>query len=170
MGTSPVNDLAFKAFKKRKKDTQFSLKLTSMIDMFTILLVYMLTNYSAEGQIMSVATPDLRLPTSTAQKAPKTTSVIAITQEWILLDGKKIVNVEQALNSDNLLIPELLVELKKLRHVSERVGEMNVDMGFTGNVSIQGDRDLPYQIIKKIMLTCGQVGYNDMLLAVIKPD
>ena len=74
------------------------------------------------------------------------------------------------MNNNKLLIPELTNELKKLRLLSEKVGEINANMGFTGKISIQGDRDLPYLIIKKIMFTCGQVGYNEMMLAVSKPD
>ena len=155
--------------KRTKRNTQVALKLTSMIDMFTILLVFLLKSYSAEGQIMSVA-PDLRLPESIAQKAPQTTSIIAITNDFILLDGKQVTTVSQVISNNKLLIPELLTELKKLRLLSEKVGEIHSNMGFTGTISLQGDRELPYLVIKKIMFTCGQIGYNDMLLTVIKPD
>jgi len=155
--------------KRTKRSSEVTLKLTSMIDMFTILLVFLLKSYSAEGQIMSVA-PDLRLPESTAQKPPQTTSIIAVTNEWLLLDGKQVTTVSQVLNNNNLLIPELLNELNNLKQLSIKVGEIQADMGFTGKISIQGDRELPYLIIKKIMFTCGQIGYNDMLLAVNKPD
>jgi biopolymer transport protein ExbD len=154
---------------RTKRNTQVTLKLTSMIDMFTILLVFLLKSYSAEGQIMSVA-PDLRLPESIAQKAPQTTSIIAITNDFILLDGKQVTTVSQVISNNKLLIPELLTELKKLRLLSEKVGEIHSNMGFTGTISLQGDRELPYLVIKKIMFTCGQIGYNDMLLTVIKPD
>ena len=152
---------------RTNRSTQITLKLTSMIDMFTILLVFLLKSYSAEGQIMSVS-PDLRLPESTAQKAPQTTSIIAITNDLILLDGKQIGTISNVMNNNNLLIPELLNELNKLKQLSERVGEIHSDMGFTGTISIQGDRQIPYLVIKKIMFTCGQVGYNDMMLAVTK--
>jgi biopolymer transport protein ExbD len=152
---------------RAKRNTQIALKLTSMIDMFTILLVFLLKSYSAEGQIMSVA-PDLQLPESTAQKAPQTTSIIAITNDLILLDGKQIGTVSQVMSNNKFLIPELQNELNKLRQLSERVGEIQSAMGFTGRISIQGDRELPYLVIKKIMFTCGQMGYNDMMLAVTK--
>lgn len=155
--------------KRKKRSSQVALKLTSMIDMFTILLVFLLKSYSAEGQIMSVS-PDLRLPESTAQKAPQTTSIIAITQEFILLDGAKVANMKEVMSSNALLIPALLNELKKKRNLSERVGEISADIGFTGKISLQGDRELPYLIIKKIMFTCGKIGYNDIFLAVTKPD
>lgn len=154
---------------RNKKKTHFELKLTSMIDMFTILLVFLLKSYSAEGQIMSVA-PDLKLPESTAQKAPQTTSIVAVTQNLVLLDGHQIATVDQVINSSGNLIPPLLNELQKKRNISERVGELSSDIGFTGKISIQADKELPYLIIKKIMFTCGRVGYNDIMFAVSKPD
>lgn len=155
--------------RRKKRDTTFSLKLTSMIDMFTILLVFLLKSYSAEGQIMSVA-PDLKLPNSTAQKVPETTSIIAVTDEMILLDGQPIAKVADVMRSNQLLIPGLLNDLKTKRHISEKIGEIHTDIGFTGKISIQADKELPYLIIKKIMFTCGRVGFNDIMLAVNKPD
>ncbi|MDZ7331159.1 MAG: biopolymer transporter ExbD [candidate division KSB1 bacterium] len=171
MEMQPNSTFSFQplSIKGRKKTTHFALKLTSMIDMFTILLVFLLKNFSAEGQIMSVA-PDLRLPESTAQKPPETASIIAVTNDFVLLDGKRIARINEVVNSDKLLIPELMTELEKKRRLSEKVGEIHSQMGFTGKISIQGDRELPYLVIKKIMFTCGQVGFNEMMLAVSKPD
>jgi len=170
MQLQQINDFTFHPLNgKRKRSTQVALKLTSMIDMFTILLVFLLKSYSAEGQIMSVS-PDLRLPESTAQKAPQTTSIIAITNDLIMLDGKQVASVSQVIRSNTLEIPELKSALAQLRQLSEKIGEIHTDMGFTGKISIQGDRELPYLVIKKIMFTCGKIGYNDMLLAVTKPD
>lgn len=171
METPEITETEFHPLRihRRNRSIDVGLKLTSMIDMFTILLVFLLKNYSAEGQIMSVA-PDLRLPESTAQKGPKVTSIIAVSQQWILLDGKKIVPVAQVLNDNTLMIPELLNELTRLRGMSERMGKLNTNMGFTGNISLQGDKELPYQIIKKVMFTCGQIGYNDIILNVTRPD
>lgn len=138
--------------------------------MFTILLVFLLKSYSAEGQIMSVA-PDLRLPNSTAQKSPETTSIIAVTNEMILLDGNPIARVDEVMkDTKQLLIPGLLKDLATKRKISEKIGEIHSDIGFTGKISIQADKELPYLIIKKIMFTCGQVGFNDIMLAVNKPE
>ena len=153
----------------RKKRGVITLRLTSMIDMFTILLVFLLKNFSTEGQVISVS-QDLKLPVSTAEKPPEVTSVIAITEELLLLDGKSIVAVDRLAQDEKLLIPELFAELKQLRNLNERMGAISSSISFTGKISIQADRELPYLVIKKIMFTCGQVGYNDMLLTVNKPD
>ncbi len=153
--------------RRRRAPEQANLKLTSMIDMFTILLVFLLKSFSAEGQIMTVS-KDLKLPESTAQKSPMAASVIAITNEWILLDGKRVVPLAELAASQSLRIAGLANALQDLRAISEGVGTMTSDMGFTGKITIQGDKEIPYNILRKVMFTCGQVGYNDMMLAVTK--
>jgi len=140
-----------------------------MIDMFTILLVFLLKNYTTENQVPMVAN-DLKLPSSTAQKAPEAASVVGLTQEWVLLDGKKMARVSDVLKSDNLLIKNLFLELRAKRLISERLASYDSKMKFRGEVTIQGDKDLPFQLLKKVMYTCGQVGYNNMQLAVIKKE
>ena len=155
---------------KRLGRGTFGLRLTSMIDMFTILLVFLLKSYSAEGQIMTI-TQDLRLPESTSQQAPTTMSIIAITQEWILVDGRPVRRIDAVLSDDELLIPALQQELIRLRQMSEGIGELSANMqGFRGSIAIQGDREITFDLVKRIMLTCGRVGYNNMHLAVLEKE
>jgi len=153
----------------RRKGNTFSLRLTSMLDMFTILLVFLLSNYSSEGQI--ITTPkDLQLPESTAQKAPKAAPVIMITRDVIMLDDKILQSLAEIENSSELMIAPLYQALQQNRSVAEKIGQLDAKLGFRGNVTIQADRDLPFLLMKKVMYTCGQVGYNDMYFAVIREN
>ncbi len=153
---------------RRRKRGTFKLRLTSMIDMFTILLVFLLKSYSAEGQIVTI-TKDLRLPESTSQQPPQTTSVISVTLEWILLDGRPVVKIEDTMSNDAVVIPDLQEELNRLKSITEGIGSISLQMrGFRGNIAIQADQDITFDLIKRIMVTCGQVGYNDLLLTVLK--
>lgn len=141
-----------------------------MIDMMTILLVFLLKSYSSEGQIMTI-TQDLRLPVSTVQTPPRLTSVVSITSQWVLLDGRPVDQISRILQQESLLIPRLQKELVNLRKMSEAIGTISTDMsGFQGNIAIQADRDITFDLLKRIMLTCGQVGYNNMLLTVLQKE
>ena len=91
-----MNMIDIKRKSRHAKKSTFALKLTPLIDMMTILLVFLLKSYSAEGQIVTV-TQDLRLPESTADTRPRVTSVVAVTSEWILLDGRPISRVRRIL-------------------------------------------------------------------------
>jgi biopolymer transport protein ExbD len=157
---------------KRRRGTSstLQLRLTSMIDMMTILLVFLLKSYSTEGQISAI-TKDLRLPESTAQTSPRVTSVVSITSQWVLLDGRPIEKISSILSSESLLVEGLDRELKNLRKVSETIGNMSSHLsGFQGTITIQADRNITFDLLKRIMLTCGQVGYNNMMLAVLQKE
>ncbi len=155
--------------RRRARSGTFNLRLTSMIDMFTILLVFLLKSYSAEGQIMTIAR-DLRLPESTATVPPKTASIVAVTREWILLDGRPIVRNAEVLARAELVIPSLLKELQDLRALTEGIGQLGSVSTFAGNITIQGDRSTPFELLKRVMVTCGRMGYIDMNLAVLRVD
>jgi len=149
----------------RRRQATFTLRLTSMIDVFTILLVFLLKNFSAEGQILSVS-PDLTLPVSSASKPPVTASVIMITPKWILVDGRPLASVKKVLASKKLTIKNLYEDLRAKRLMAESVANLDERMAFSGEITIQGDENIPFEILKRVMFTCGQVGYNNIMLAV----
>ncbi|MBN1996526.1 biopolymer transporter ExbD [candidate division KSB1 bacterium] len=155
---------------RRSRSATFTLRLTSMIDMMTILLVFLLKSYDAEGQIVTI-TDDLRLPESTSQLLPRVTSVISITSNWILIDGRPVETLQTIKADEQLLIPSLRQELSNLRQITEGIGEMSESMdGFQGNISIQSDRDITFDLLKRILITCADVGYNNMLLTVMQKE
>ena len=102
---------------------------------------------------------------------PPVVSVVAITREWILVDGRPIQRLSEITGDETLLIPSLQSELLRLRRISEGIGQLSQQMqGFRGNIAIQGDQDVTFDLLKRIMLTCGNVGYNDMNLAVVEKE
>ena len=57
----------------------------------------------------------------------------------------------------------------QLRAITEGIGGISDQMkGFQGQIAIQGDKEITFDLLKRIMLTCGQVGYNNMLLTVMQ--
>lgn len=172
MAESPFANHSFNLLRRvrREKRPTFALQLTSMIDMFTILLVFLLKSFSAEGQMVTL-TRDLRLPESSSQQAPRVLSVIAVTQEWILLDGRPVLRLSQITPQSPLVIAPLREELLRLRSISEGIASLSSDLqGFRGSISIQADRDLPFEILKRIMVTAGQVGYANLHLTVLEKE
>ncbi|MFQ5648900.1 MAG: ExbD/TolR family protein [bacterium] len=151
--------------RRNKSISSFALRLTSMIDMFTILLVFLLQSFSAEGEIMSVA-KDLRLPESTAKTPPKASPILVVTNEWIILDGNPVEKVAAVMSQEQNLIQPLRQRLAHIRTFSTNLATLDRSMGFRGQIAIQGDREIPFALLKKIMFTCGQEGFNNMLLAV----
>jgi biopolymer transport protein ExbD len=155
--------------KKRRPYTSITLRLTSMIDMFTILLFFLLQSFSAEGELLTVSR-DLKLPESTAKTPPRPAPILVVTNEWIILDGAPIETIAAVRTQPNIGIDKLSRQLRQIRQFSENLGKLDPKMGFKGAIIIQGDREIPFEILKKIMFTCGQVGFNNMMLAVNQQD
>jgi len=151
--------------KPRRKQNTFTLRLTSMIDVFTILLIFLLKNFSTEGQIMSTSN-DIILPVSTATKVPSASSIILISSEWIMVDGRPLESINKITNDKTLLLNNLYEDLKAKRILTESVANLDDRMAFRGEITVQGDENIPFLILKRVMYTCGQVGYNNILLAV----
>jgi biopolymer transport protein ExbD len=154
---------------RSKPKPNFDLRLTSLLDMFTILLVFLLKSFSADGQIITNA-EDLRLPESTSPKPPRSAPIIAVTKEWIMLDDKPLIQVNEIKADSDLLIKPLHASLQHSRELSERLGQIDQRVGFNGTVDIMGDRNASFAVIKRVMYTCGQVGFNNMLLAVYQKE
>jgi len=155
---------------RSKKPSLFVLNITSMLDMFTILIIFLLKSYSAEGIILTIPA-DLYLPTSTTQSAPEPGLIIELSQNSLIVDGTVLpVDLAKIENSDSLLIPELLENLSEKVRWYEQISAVNPDVSFTGQMVLEGDRDIPFRLLKKILYTSGQAGFINQSLAVFQKE
>lgn len=168
----PASKSALKLVRKTRGDKKLeSLKpqLTPMVDAVILILIFMLQSFSADGDIITVS-KELMLPKSTAQKTPKVTVVITVNQSVILAETDPVARVDDVLGSDDMLIPSLDEWLKTRREATEKIGQYSDKTKFTGDVTILGDKRIHFRLLKKIMYTCGQQGFNNFQLAVQKQE
>jgi biopolymer transport protein TolR len=139
------------------------INIVSMIDMLTVLVLFLLVN---SGNMQTLpSTKTVKLPESSAQKAPKEALVIVVNNQDIVAQGHKVASVADAINGDSDLIPGLLDELT---HQAQRNAEIQQAGGASGgDVTIMGDKQIPYVLMKRIMVTCTKAGYTNISLAVI---
>ncbi|MCL4557965.1 MAG: biopolymer transporter ExbD [Deltaproteobacteria bacterium] len=154
---------------REKKHTAISLNLTPMIDMFTILVVFLLKSYSATGYVGNVA-KNLRLPTSTSRLQPQAVLTVAVTTKYILVEGKEVEAINQSdMTSQNLMLTDLSASLKKEADKGLQIEKLsNGANPFKGEMMIQADRSIPFRLLEKIMYTAGQAGYNTINLEVLQ--
>ena len=169
----PVSKSNQKQIRKTRTDKHlkaFKPQLTSLIDVMTILLIYLLKSFSSEGEIVTLS-KDLMLPESSATKEPELTVVLTINNDYILAENKDyLTTVDKVLSSDDLLIPELSDWLNKRREMTEEIEEQSTITKFTGDITILADKHIRFRLLKKIMYTCGRQGYNNFSLAVLKRE
>lgn len=140
------------------------MNLVSLMDIFTILVFFLLVN-SSEVQVLP-STRSVKLPESIAEKKPKEAVVVLVNDRHILVQGRKVATVEQVNRSAGLVIGPLKDELK----LHARRARVNRAPGrpFNGEVTILGDKNIPFDLLKKIMVTCSQADYGRISLAVVQ--
>jgi biopolymer transport protein ExbD len=139
------------------------LNLVSLMDIFTILVFFLLVNSSNVQQLPS--NKDMSLPTTVAQKAPKETLVISITRDSILVQGVEVASIEAALAEQEILIKPLE---KELNFHAEKTPMVAGNEDAQRSVTIMGDEDLPYELLRKILATCRQVNYTHVAFAAMQ--
>jgi len=137
--------------KRAKNSVGFNL--VSLMDIFTILVFFLLVNSSSEQVLPNLKV--LQLPESVAEQKPRQVLRVMVTQEAILLQDRNIVGLESVKRSGEKLIPELVAALQNQRKQGKEV-------------MIMADKDIPYKVLKKVMLSCSQAGFSKISLPVVQ--
>ncbi len=148
--------------RNHKRNKQSALNLVSLMDIFTILVFFLLVSSSNVQQLPN--SKDIRLPTSVAEKAPKETLIIAITQDSIIVQGNKVTDIDSILQERKAVIPALV---KELEFQSSR-SLFKVKNGAGRSVTIMGDENIPYQLLRKILASCRQTNYTHIAFAAVQ--
>ncbi len=152
-----------------KKVKNFRPQMTSLVDIMTILLVFLVKSFSTDGNTINVPN-DVVLPASSARKAPKATVIISVNNKYLVAGGENIASVKNIIKNDKLLIAPLFKWLSDKKEITEKVAKYSTKTTFKGDITIQGDRKIPFKLLQKIMFTCGRVGFNNFSLAVIQEE
>ena len=141
-----------------------ALNLVSLMDIFTILVFFLLVN-SSDVQSLPNA-KDMQLPESVAEKKPEETVVILIGRTEILVQGKPVARIADVMELPGNDIPALR---EALLSQNDRVLRREARDDVAGReVTILGDKDIPYQLLKKVMKTCTDSDYGQISLAVLQ--
>ncbi len=141
-----------------------ALNLVSLMDIFTILVFFLLVN-SSDVEVLPNAR-DIQLPESIAEEKAKESVVILIGAEDILVQGSPVATVAEVLNLQGNDIPALR---EALVAQNERVMRQEARDDIAGReVTIMGDKDIPYRVLKKVMATCSASDYGRISLAVLQ--
>lgn len=172
-----------------KRSAVAVLSLTAMVDMFTVLAVFLLQNYATTNQILDM--PDkVELPQATSTKELKPSNVVIVSEEGIILNNEVLENFQEVQGSDEWMIEplkkqveELIAEGKKEKAslgnriqdavVKARVGEdaIKPELDPFLKMTIQAAKTIDFLSLKKVMYTITEAGIAEINFAVMpKPD
>jgi biopolymer transport protein ExbD len=149
------------------------LNIVAMMDMMTIILVFLLKSYSASS-VSVTASEDVRPPISTTRATPKDTVAVTITPKGILVGDKRVVelqnsNVPPRYLDGRRVVPldqALKKEVDKLRYIAAR----NPSAPFNHELSVIGDRKIPYDLLLTVLYTAGQNELENYRFVVIQKE
>jgi len=149
---------------ERNKKKITGLNLTSLMDVFTI-LVFFLLFHSAGGEVLE-APKQIKLPNSVVETKPRETIVIIVSPETVLVQGKAVMTTSELLDAKAETVAQITDRLKLLERNIIGLSTKKVVEG--KEVTILADKKIPFQVLKKIMSTCTGSGYGKISLAVIQ--
>lgn len=146
-----------------QKQQKTGLNLVSLMDIFTILVFFLLVSSSNVQQLP--AKKDVKLPTSIAKKVPKETIIIAVTADSVLVQGRKVADINTILADDIAIIPELKKELQFQSSKTELPPEQRSQ---GRSVTIFGDEHIQYELLREILATCRETNYLNIAFAAMQ--
>ncbi|MBK9039378.1 MAG: biopolymer transporter ExbD [Bdellovibrionales bacterium] len=162
---------------EKRLPSTFKIQITSMVDMFVIILVFLLKSYST-SPVNITPNADLRLPTSNSLQEPVDVIKMVISKKGVFIEDKRVVEFDASgsLNSKDIdasdpsFIPGLFKELDEKAKQTQDISKQNETVEFDGRVLMQADRDMPYSLLQKVMYTSMLAGYPNVKLAVAAKD
>ncbi len=141
----------------RSKDRNAALNMVSLMDIFTILVFFLLVNTTSSEVL---PTPKkLTLPDASVNQTPRKNLVIAVNNENITLQGRPVIDIQTVMKDKKKTIQSLYTALKRQAATVKGLTD-------TKGVTIMADREIPYALLKKIMLTCQGAEFTNLSFAV----
>lgn len=166
----------------RRQVAKADLSLTSIMDMMTIILVFLLKSFGVDD-ITVQASDELEIPISSALAPVRTAVNIVVSQRQILVDGTLVVELEQVQNQTGQVVASVPVGRKKGQLISDLYDVLNQkaevakeiadrtqleQAQFKGQVLLQCHRALPFSLVREVMYTAGQAQFSEFKFVVVK--
>lgn len=150
-----------RAERSSRNQNMVDMNLVSLIDVFTILIFFLL---SSAGGVDTLPSPKaVTLPESLAQTQPRETVVVVVSGAEILVDGRRVALVADVIDAKEDVIAGLKAELDL--HAGREVIRPENEAK-SKRLTIMGDKDIPYRLLRKIMVTSAQANFVDVSFAV----
>lgn len=149
-----------RAARMARNQSGLDMNLVALIDIFTILIFFLMSSTGIEVLTNARA---VKLPISTAEKTPRQTIVVAVSDTDIVVDGRKVASVAEANAQQGDLIPGLKAELDLL--AGRQLVSADKD-GASKAITIMGDKSLPYSLLRKVMYTSARANFTEIAFAV----
>ena len=148
----------------KKSSATGGLSLVSLMDVFTILVFFLLVN-SSSSDVMEPP-KNIKLPDSSVESKPRETVIVMITPDMILVQGEPVISTQEVINSKKPIIEQikerLILQRKKIIGISTKTVSQSQE------VTVLAHRTVPFHLMKKVMASSASAGYGKISLAVVQ--
>lgn len=150
---------------RRKSEKTFDLDITSLLDILTILIVFLLKSYNSSGIVINIP-KGVELPNSQSMTLNTSGTIVQVAPDKIWIEDKIILDAEKD-RSGNIyddggkLIVPLYNELVSIKNNIKQI-EMTTQGAkkFSGKINLIVDKTLKYSYLKKVMYSCAEAGFK----------
>ena len=139
-----------------------NLNLTALMDVFTILVFFLLVNQSTTEVIEPPK--NIKLPDSVVEAKPRQTVTIMVSADTVLLQGEPVASMAEILAAKGDNVASVRDALVRIRE--SIIGINTATVAKSNEITILSDRTIPFKVLKKLMSTCTSTGYTRISLAV----
>jgi biopolymer transport protein TolR len=147
---------------RAKKQVPFNV--VSLMDIFTILVFFLLVNASDPTVLPNAK--GIEMPQSMAEKKPRVSVVLMLSKEDISLQGEKVVSSDDITGNQKADIQKLQLALQE----ELLIVQADIKEGEKKEITIMGDKGVPFSLIKQVMQICSSAGFEQISLSVIQRE
>ena len=141
------------------------LNLIPMIDILSVLVSFLLV-YSTEVEVVQNS-KGIEIPESIVESKPRETVVVMLTKDELFVQGERVASIDEIRASTETIIAPLRDALKRPRLIGEKMAERDLA---GREVTVMGDKNLPYEVLKKVMATCTDADFGRISFALTQKD
>lgn len=163
---------SIKLRRAKKKQGVFDIDITSLLDILTILLVFLLQSYNSSGVIINVP-KGIELPRSASESMNNFGINIQVSKTQIWVDDKEVLNsdmqdTQKVYDEGGRRIAPLYDELVRVKETIKQSEKLSPDAKkFSGVANLVVDKSLKYSYLKRVMYTCAAAGFKEFKFVVL---
>jgi biopolymer transport protein TolR len=138
------------------------LTLIPMIDMLTIMVVYLLV-HAADTEILP-NTRNIKIPQSVSEMKPHEATVVTVTRDMLYVNGQAVVSVADVGGSPDPVVEPLKAALGR------QADTLLPGASGQHEVTVMAEKSLPYSVLRKVVASCSAADYSKVSLAVVERE
>jgi biopolymer transport protein ExbD len=152
-----------------RRSTNADLNVVPMVDMMTMLVIFLLQQFSATGEVLYMQ-KDIKLPDARHGQQIEVAPVVAISSAQVVVSGQKVADVPELDKEPGAVIAPLVEKLRDEKKRWDFIHQNDADRekNWKGEVNVQADVKVPFRVLRRVMASAAEAGYGNVNFAAME--